>query len=66
MIIVGASVAAYIFLESGSMPFSLIGKIPPGIPSFQSPPFSLYDSKTNKTYTVSDMASVRQEMKLRN
>ncbi|ESO02688.1 hypothetical protein HELRODRAFT_106819 [Helobdella robusta] len=57
IVIVGASIVAFIFLDNKMRPFSLIGYIPPGIPSFQTPQFTLYDPKKNVTYDVSDMSS---------
>lgn len=49
LVIVLAAVAAYIFLENGTRPFSLIGYIPKGIPPFRAPNLSVHDPITNKT-----------------
>lgn len=56
--IVFASIAAYIFLENKMRPFTLTGDIPPGIPPFQVPPFSVTDKQKNVTYTLSDMSNI--------
>ena len=56
--IVFASIAAYIFLEHNMRPFTITGYIPPGIPPFRPPPFTVTDPKKNVTYTLSDMSNV--------
>lgn len=42
-------------------PFTLTGDIPPGIPPFQLPPFSVTDKQKNVTYTLSDMSNVSDQ-----
>ena len=59
VVLILASVAAFIFLENGLRPFTLTGYIPPGIPPFAAPAFSIFDAKTNVTYEFSDIMSVR-------
>ena len=59
IVIIGASVVAYIFWVNNMKPFTLTGFIPPGIPPFRTPAFSVVDPVNNVTYTFSkDIAPV--------
>lgn len=51
IIILAASYAYY--LEDP--PFDIVGKIPPGIPPFQPPPFTIWNPNTNSTHTFTDI-----------
>jgi len=56
--IILSTATSYILLQNGLHPFSLTGYIPPGIPAFTPPPFSVMNPKTNRTYTVADISEV--------
>ncbi|XP_037911072.1 sodium-independent sulfate anion transporter [Hermetia illucens] len=47
----------FVFHNAGGAPFKLIGEVPPGLPTFQLPPFSLSanESSTGKEESFSDM-----------
>lgn len=64
LVIISTSIAAYIFEIHGMVPFSLTGKIPPGIPSWSHPPYTVTDPATNVTYYASDIPSVSIKIKL--
>lgn len=56
--IVLASVAAYLFSSKDHVtPFTLTGFIPPGLPPFRLPAFTVMDNRTNITYNLADMSS---------
>ncbi|RZF48868.1 hypothetical protein LSTR_LSTR003248 [Laodelphax striatellus] len=41
LVVVVCALMAYMFEQHGAVPFALSGEIKPGLPSFQSPPFSI-------------------------
>lgn len=53
ILVIVCGAMGYIFENSGGAPFKLIGYIPPGLPSFQMPPFSV--PATEETF--SDMVA---------
>ena len=57
IIVILAAATAGIFYSNGQEPFNLTGFVPPGLPSFKPPAFSVSDGNT--TYTASDIFSVR-------
>lgn len=46
ILVIVCGAIGYVFQSSASAPFKLIGDIPPGLPSFEVPPFSLNANQT--------------------
>lgn len=58
ILVVVCGVIGYSFQHSAMTPFKLIGDIPPGLPSVQSPPFSMEpDSEETFSEMLSSMGS---------
>lgn len=53
ILVVVCGLLGFVFQKSGESPFKLIGEIPPGLPTFQMPSFSV--PETNETF--SDMVA---------
>ncbi|XP_021956171.1 sodium-independent sulfate anion transporter [Folsomia candida] len=45
----------YVGLNYPDQPFSIVGKIPPGIPAFKPPPVTIYDPADNRTHNFLDI-----------
>ncbi|XP_058812091.1 sodium-independent sulfate anion transporter-like isoform X2 [Topomyia yanbarensis] len=55
MIVIGATVLAYLLSKNGNSPFQLTGNVTSGLPPIQLPPFSTIVN--NQTYAFADMVS---------
>lgn len=56
ILVIVCGAMGYIFENSGGAPFKLIGYIPPGLPSFQVPPFSISEPE-QPAETFSEMVA---------